>query len=492
MNKQQVPFEKTTKVFERIASAVFRSKKPYRLMILQGGTSSSKTVSVLQLLCLLATREKVSIAVFGSRSGALISGVIRDMEMLHESSEFLQQVIRVVRRTGKIYIADNAGYIMKFNNGSIIRFASIGGDSSSGKIADANFKKVREAGKFDYIYINECNNIPEKVFESAFVRANRMAIVDFNADAAFYIHERYRERYIVNSDLTDTAKARRLNFLNNVYWDISTYKDNPFCSPEIADTLEAYRDTDPLRWRVYGQGFTGVLPDNNRFFYSFNELQNKGVTAFSPYNGIVLSFDFNHRNMVVLVAQTSENVVGKIKALRFSPISENGKQFLHVIDEIVIKEPMPSKSTLECALDEIMRRYGTHIKSGNFVCVGDLSGQAGSHLSKDSSWQTVFNRLGGNRNNYIVSAINPDDPRYPKANPPHRETFNVANSIIYSLKERFIIDNKCKVLLSDVAKAVLRKSATNKYELYKDSGDFNMNAADCLRYLIYFSFYNLK
>ena len=494
--KQLEIYPKKTKVFERLYLLMFGNPNIANtsIVILQGGTSSSKTVSVMQILCLLALEKKVSIAVFASRTASLLSGTIRDLEMVISDSEFVKSHIVFNRKTEKFYLQDAAGYIVTFTNGSKMRFAAVGTDSESGKAANNSFRKVRELGKFHYTYFNEANNCARIVFESIRMRTTIRMFVDFNADTDFYIHHIYRPQYILEQEIGDDTKTALLDAANSAHWDISNYQDNPYCSENVIQDLLRYRDSDYNRWRVYGLGCTGSLPSSNKFFYAISRTKNKGVCNISPHNELVFSFDFNHKNMVVLIAQTSENIVGKIHAPRFYPISDSEKSFLHVVDEVVIAEPPSGKSTIETAVNELIARYyDSHIKKGKFICVGDLSGQSGSALSADSCWQAVFGRLGGIRSNYIVAKINPSDNRYPKANPTHRDSFNISNNVAYSLGERLVISERCKVTWSDIDKAKIKggKSA-DKYGLYKDTGEYNMNAADCLRYLIYYAFFNLS
>lgn len=54
-------------------------------------------------------------------------------------------------------------------------------------------------------------------------------------------------------------KTRLIEKEQDVKEIISTYKDNPFLSPEYIKILLALKDTDPNYWKIYGEGEWGVL-----------------------------------------------------------------------------------------------------------------------------------------------------------------------------------------------------------------------------------------
>lgn len=484
-------YPQKTAVFDRLMRVLVNNPSPPNIIILQGGTSSGKTYSVCQVLPLLAAREKCEIGVFASRNGGLVSGVLRDLQNIGNDNAFFYACIDTSQaKSNGLYYGDTGGYVMKFKNGSIIRFSSSGSDSESGRVAQANMGKVKGAGKFDYCYINECNNTSELAFKAILERTKKTLIIDFNADLPFFVHRLYRKNYVLESDIPEEAKVAQLDYIDKkVYWDISTYNDNPYCTKGTIETIEMYKHTDPQRWEVYGLGRTGSLPTNNKFFYTFNPRTQIGSAELSTYNDIVFSFDFNHKNMCILVGQTNRNIVGAVAmSYREKKTDFSDKDFVFVADEVFVPEPPPGMPTLEYALGILQQRYGYWISSGMFVCVGDLSGQSKSHLSADSSWQTVFNKLGGRKQNYIVGSLN-SNINYPNANPSHRETFLAMNNTAFALGSRMLVSPKCKNLLNDINIAKIKSDGRGMYtyELYKNSGEHNMNSFDCLRYFLYYN-----
>lgn len=206
---------------ERAERAINAQTEKVPVCILQGGTSSGKTYSTLQCLFAIAAKygkinnEPTIITVVGQDVPNLKRGAITDAENIAVSFE---TVIKSYNKTDKMY---------KFTNGAKIEFVSYEG------MQDA------KAGKRHILFVNEANGIRFEVFEQLLMRTKVAAFVDYNPDAEFWVHTKYK------------AEAMRLgNFCR------STYKDNPFLTAGQIANIEAKRD-DPERWRVYGEGRTG-------------------------------------------------------------------------------------------------------------------------------------------------------------------------------------------------------------------------------------------
>ena len=117
--------------------------------------------------------------------------------------------------------------IYTFDNGSILEFFSA--DSPA---------KVHGPAR-DYLFVNECQNVPYEVARQLFVRTRGMIVLDYNPTHSFWVHEKIRPR-------------------ENCIHIHSTYKDNTFLTKEQVDEIESNKD-DKNWWRVYGLGLTGQL-----------------------------------------------------------------------------------------------------------------------------------------------------------------------------------------------------------------------------------------
>ena len=206
---------KTTRVFAELLRG-YRSGARY--LDSCGGTRSGKTYSALQLLILLAMSDRVpSITSVVSESiPHLKRGAIRDFKEIL-SAEGLFDANRW-NDTDKIYT---------FPNGSIMEFF---GADSPGKV---------HGPKRQRLFINEAQNIPYEVARQLFIRTTAVIFIDYNPVTAFWVHERIKgsgREYSINS----------------------TYKDNPYLSPEQVEEIESNRDTGNW-WKVYGLGELGTL-----------------------------------------------------------------------------------------------------------------------------------------------------------------------------------------------------------------------------------------
>lgn len=229
----------TTTVFNKILEN--RNK---RIQVLQGGTSSSKTFSILQFLFIIATQ---------SPKPLLISVVAETMPNLKRGA--IRDFIGILGEDYSENMHNKSDHSFTIGQ-SIIEFFS----------ADQP-DKVRGPRR-DILFINECNNVRKDAFEQLEVRTKKMIFLDFNPTQPFWAHDLISRK--------------------DVSYDISTYKDNQYLDKEIVKAIEARRD-DANWWRVYGEGQVGkveglIIP---RF-----EL----VDALPPGLDTVCGLDFGYSN----------------------------------------------------------------------------------------------------------------------------------------------------------------------------------------------------
>jgi phage terminase large subunit len=186
----------------------------------QGGSSSSKTYSILQVLFKLAIENpRFVITVVGQDIPNLKRGAIRDASNIVSTSLAIQSMIDRWNGSDKIY---------HFKNGSIIEFTSY--ESSQ----DA------KNGKRNVLFVNEANGIDYSIFSELDLRTSYRTYIDYNPNAEFWVHEKVLK-------------------LPNVAYFISNYTHNPFISESITESIERLQFQDPQLWRVYGLGQTGKI-----------------------------------------------------------------------------------------------------------------------------------------------------------------------------------------------------------------------------------------
>ena len=204
----------TTNVFEKNIIA-YNDKSP--LIINQGGTSSSKTYSILQLLYLIAyfSKKRLIISVCSYALPHLKLGAIRDFEnILIDVGEDIEQIRNKTDSTYSI-------------GKSIIEFF---GTDNLGKV---------HGPRRDILFINEANYIKHDIYIQLAIRTRSTVFIDYNPTAEFWIH-------------TEVIPTEQHEFIK------STYLDNTFLDATTIARIESRRGNENW-WRVYGLGEIGML-----------------------------------------------------------------------------------------------------------------------------------------------------------------------------------------------------------------------------------------
>lgn len=189
-----------------------------RIIVNQGGTSSGKTYSIMQVLFLLGMQDNhCVITVVGQDVPNLKKGAYRDAKTILESSPILQQWWPSINEGERL---------IKCVNGSIIEFSS--------------FKDAQDAksGKRDYLFINEANGISYEIYWQLAIRTRKKVFIDYNPTARFWVHDELIGR-----------KGVRLI--------ISDHRKNYFLTQEEHDRIEGIEDEE--LWKVYARGLTGKI-----------------------------------------------------------------------------------------------------------------------------------------------------------------------------------------------------------------------------------------
>jgi phage terminase large subunit len=189
-------------------------KAGVRYIVNRGGTSSTKTFSILQLLTDIARKTDMKIDVLGQTVPHLKDGVLTDMP--HVCKGFGIVFENYYNKSEKV-----------FKPKGTMNFISI--------------DKIGKAlgGRRDILYINEANHIPWAIVEQLMIRTRIAIFIDFNPTSKFWLTEQVEPLYA-----DDMVEIR------------STYLDNTELEPAIVKAIEAKKGDNNF-WRVFGLGEYG-------------------------------------------------------------------------------------------------------------------------------------------------------------------------------------------------------------------------------------------
>lgn len=254
-----------TRVFNETLDAWLTGK---RRCLHEGGTSSSKTYSILQFLIKLAeeTQEPLRISVVSESLPHLRRGCIADFfNILGESPN----------KTNPNWKMTEFTYQRPEWKGMIEFF----GVEDAGKVAGP---------RRDILFINEGNNIPWATARQLDTRTRMFTIVDWNPVSEFWVHE-----YESGEDILPGWRADEEH---NAYVH-STYLDAISVLPQsVIDRIEANKN-DPNWWRIYGLGLIGKI--EGLVYPRFDK--DKQVIDKLPDGDYFYGLDFGYKDVTALV-----------------------------------------------------------------------------------------------------------------------------------------------------------------------------------------------
>jgi len=191
-----------------------------RIKIVQGGTSASKTISILLILINMAQTKRPKnelTSIVAESIPHLKRGAMRDFKNIMKAHNYWKDAN---------WNATDSTYTFETGN-QIEFFSSDNGD------------KLRGARR-DWLFINEANNVPLDAFEQLEVRTKYGVWIDYNPTNEFWV-------------FTDVIPHRD-------DWEklIITYKDNEALPQEIINSIEQRRNRKGW-WKVYGEGQLGEV-----------------------------------------------------------------------------------------------------------------------------------------------------------------------------------------------------------------------------------------
>ena len=280
---------KVSEVFEWNYEALINND--IRFIINQGGSRSSKSYSICQLLIVysLSNNNKV-VSIIRKSFPSLRGSIMRDFfEILNNLGLYDE---RNHNKTENLY---------KFPNGSIVEFFS----------ADDS-QKLR-GRKRDIAYCNEANELTFEDFQQLNMRTNDKIFLDFNPS------DNYSWIYDI------------INYNNSILLK-STYKNNPFLAETLVKEIENLINIDEGYYKVYALGERANLKETifthqtiGEYIYNDNMSYGLDIGFNHPMALVETSFIDNEVYIKELIYQsnmTVNDLVGRMDELGVSKSKE--------------------------------------------------------------------------------------------------------------------------------------------------------------------------
>ena len=243
---------KATEIFDWNFEALNSNK---RFIINQGGSRSSKTYSLCQLIivwCLQNPNKVVSVVrkTFPALRATVMRDffeVLKDLELYEKSNHNMSE------------------NIYRFSNGSIVEFFSVDDE-----------QKIR-GRKRDIGWCNEANELWFDDFQQLNMRTESKLIFDYNpSESASWLYELPEDESVLIK---------------------STYKNNPFLPESIRRQIEDLKRTDEALYQIYALGEKAISKSN--IYSGWNFVQHR-PSRFTQYV-YGLDFGFNHPTALIRV-----------------------------------------------------------------------------------------------------------------------------------------------------------------------------------------------
>lgn len=284
-----------------------------RIRGVSGGTSASKTISILLWMIQRAQTVPNELqSVVSETFPHLKRGAIRDFLAIMEEHKYFN---------GDSW--NKTDYIYTFPNGSKIEFFSV---DQEGKV---------RGPRRDILFINEADRISYDIYTQLEVRTKKIIWLDWNPVSEFWWY-------------TDVKTHQDVDFLT------LTYKDNQGLSKEIVQAIEARR-WNKAWWRVYGEGQLGEV--EGRIYKGWELRDDIPHEARLERRGLDFGYSIDPTAMVSIYYYNGGYILDENIYQR----GLNNKQIADVINNLDRKETLVIADSAEPkSIDEI-RLYGVNI-----------------------------------------------------------------------------------------------------------------------------------
>ena len=308
---------------------MMKQAKPYydlkqstkRICVLQGGTRSGKTYSILLGLIEFAYKNKgkgLYVTIARKTFPALRGTAMRDFFEILKKENLYDE--RLHNKSSSLY----ALY------GNYFEFISVD-------------QPARVRGrKRDILFLNECNEFGFEEYTQLALRTTYKIIIDFNPSEEY--HWLYTQ--IIDADRDD------------VDFHVSTYKDNPFLEESTISEIERLKEVDENLWRVFGEGQRGVASET--IFPSFNIIDSIPENASEIALGLDFGFSADPTSLVKVYKHDLDLYVDEL----IYELGLTNQDIAHKIKDLGIDRSIEiyADSAEPKSIEEIFRMGGINIK----------------------------------------------------------------------------------------------------------------------------------
>lgn len=343
-----------------------------RFIYIEGGASAAKTFSILQCLIRDMFEHRYSALVFRRYH-------VHIRDTVYASAQAARDTLGL-----KSWYTDIEDVLKCDIHDSRLVFKGLD-----------NEENIKGIEKFDVVYNNEFNHFTEAMFDQERKRLrgrpNQKFICDWNPVSEklwFYINRldtdewvdmplKLRDQPTKYSGLDPEFAFKKINKKGNAVWIKVTYRDNfwvtghpsgqgGFIDQATLDDFEDDRLKRPNLYRIYANGFRGVMRTGGEFWRAFDDGRHVGPVAFDPTTEVHVTIDVNVRPYVTVL-------LWQVNAL--------GKRIMQV-EELLCKHPNNHAPGAARTLIKFLQRHGY---TGVVILYGDPSANNSTTIDEENS-----------------------------------------------------------------------------------------------------------
>jgi phage terminase large subunit len=282
-----------------------------RIRGVSGGTSASKTISILMWLIDKAQSNlSLRISVVSESFPHLKRGAIRDFISIMQEHDYFRE-----KNWNK------TDYIYRFDTGSIIEFFSA---DQPGKV---------RGPRRDILFINEANNISYETYTQLEIRTKKIVWLDWNPVSEFWFY-------------TEVQGKQDIDFIT------LTYQDNEALDPLVVQAIEV-RKGNKNWWKVYGEGLLGEA--EGRIFKDWQVVDEVPHEARLERYGLDFGYSNDPTGVVAIYYYNGGYILDEIAYLKQLSNKQIADILINLPRALVMADSAEPKS-----VDEI-RTYGINI-----------------------------------------------------------------------------------------------------------------------------------